>query len=363
MAAIGVGRGRCRGGLHRGRIERTRRLSVRARPRFGPAGRFCQNPAVPRARPPSRPRPAAAPPGRHDGDERVDTWFWLRERDDPEVLAYLEAENAYTDGRPRTGSRRCGARLFDEIVGPDPGDRRLGAGAATDPSSTTRRTIEGQQYAVHCRRPAGGRAPDPLAPPGSDPGETVVLDENELAAGHDYFAVGDLAVDPDQRRRRRTRIDTTAASASRSVPRPARRPRPGPTTSRGHVYYGARLGRRRPAPSSTSGPTTRCAPTRSGATPSAPPAADDVLVFAGGRRAVLRRRRPDPQRSVRRDLDGLEAHQRGVAASPRPTPDAHRRDRRRRARTATSTTSSTTSARGATGSSSSPTPAAPRTSR
>ena len=52
---------------------------------------------------------------------------------------------------------------------------------------------------MHCRRPSGGGAlPDPLAPPGSDPGETVILDENELAAGHDYFSVGDLAVNPDQ---------------------------------------------------------------------------------------------------------------------------------------------------------------------
>ncbi|HEX3453012.1 MAG TPA: S9 family peptidase, partial [Gaiellaceae bacterium] len=32
----------------------------------------------------------------HDGDTRDDPWYWLRERDDPEVLAYLEAENAYT---------------------------------------------------------------------------------------------------------------------------------------------------------------------------------------------------------------------------------------------------------------------------
>jgi oligopeptidase B len=44
----------------------------------------------------------------------------------------------------------------------------------------------------------GDALPDPLAAPGSTPGETVILDENELAEGHDYFAVGDLSISPDQ---------------------------------------------------------------------------------------------------------------------------------------------------------------------
>ena len=52
---------------------------------------------------------------------------------------------------------------------------------------------------MHCRRPAGAPAlPDPFAVPGSAPGEVVVLDENALAEGHDYFAVGDLVVNPEQ---------------------------------------------------------------------------------------------------------------------------------------------------------------------
>jgi oligopeptidase B len=133
----------------------------------------------------------------HRGDERIDPWFWLRERDDPEVIAYLEQENTYTrDALAHLASLR--GELYDEIVG------RV---QETDTTAPIRRggyeyftrTLQGLQYGVHCRRPAiAGPLPDPLAAPGSPDGELVVLDENALAAGHDYFAVGDLAVDPGQ---------------------------------------------------------------------------------------------------------------------------------------------------------------------
>jgi oligopeptidase B len=129
---------------------------------------------------------------------RVDPWFWLRDRDDPEVLKYLDAENAYTqDVLEHLGPGR--ERLFGEIVG------RI---QETDTSAPTRqgdyeyfsRTREGRQYAVHCRRPAGTDGlPDPAALPGVPAGETVVLDENALAEGHEYFAIGELSTSPDQR--------------------------------------------------------------------------------------------------------------------------------------------------------------------
>jgi oligopeptidase B len=134
---------------------------------------------------------------RHGDDERVDPWFWLRDRDDPEVLTYLEAENAYTrDTLEHLGFQR--QQLFAEIVG------RIQETDASAPNRHGRfeyfsRTRQGLQYTVYCRRLAGtpGR-PDPSATPGSAEGETVVLDENELAEGHDYFAVGDLSMSPDQ---------------------------------------------------------------------------------------------------------------------------------------------------------------------
>jgi oligopeptidase B len=154
-----------------------------------------QNPAV------SEPVPPVAPPRPtrlvHEDDVRVDPWFWLRERDDPEVLAHLEAENAYTREvlSHLTGLRRS---LYDEIVG------RVQESDTTAPvrrgaHEYFTRTIEGLQYGVHCRRPAGTPGlPDPFAPPGTSADEVVVLDENALAHGHDYFAVGDLVVNPQQ---------------------------------------------------------------------------------------------------------------------------------------------------------------------
>jgi oligopeptidase B len=135
---------------------------------------------------------------RHGDDERVDDWYWLSERDDPQVLEYLEAENANTQAS-LAGQEQLRCRLVNEIKA------RI---RQTDVSAPVRkgpweyftRTIEGHQYAVHCRRPltgATGELPDPDAPPGSTPGEEVLLDENELAEQSGYFAVRGLAISPD----------------------------------------------------------------------------------------------------------------------------------------------------------------------
>ncbi|HEX5586898.1 MAG TPA: S9 family peptidase [Acidimicrobiia bacterium] len=133
----------------------------------------------------------------HGDDARVDPWYWMRERDDPEVLAYLEAENAYTD-RAVAHLAPLRERIYGEIVA------RV---QETDASAPTRRganeyfvrTIAGQQYDVHCRRPAGTPGlPDPFSAPGAAPGEEIVLDENALAVGEEYLAVGDLAISPSQ---------------------------------------------------------------------------------------------------------------------------------------------------------------------
>ncbi|MGC8463230.1 MAG: S9 family peptidase [Acidimicrobiales bacterium] len=136
------------------------------------------------------------------GDVRVDDWYWLRDRDDPAVLAHLEAENAYTEAATaRMAPLR--QRLYEEIVA------RI---AETDLSVPVRkgpwwyyaRTVEGFDYPVHCRRPAqpdDDGVGDPPRPPGPgedpDPDEQVLLDENVLASGHDYFALGNLSVSPD----------------------------------------------------------------------------------------------------------------------------------------------------------------------
>jgi oligopeptidase B len=144
------------------------------------------------------PTPPLAPQRPHPllthGHERIDPWFWLRERDDPEVLAYLEAENAFTEETlaPLSGLR---ADLFEEMKA------RI---KETDMSVPSRRgpwwyygrTEEGKNYAIHCRRPAG--APDELPPAGeAGADEMVLLDENVLAEGLDYFHVGSATVSPD----------------------------------------------------------------------------------------------------------------------------------------------------------------------
>ena len=122
------------------------------------------------------------------GDTRIDPWYWLRDRDNPDVVAYLEAENRYTDAM-LAGTTQLQAQLFDEIRG------RV---QETDISPPARkgaweyftRTFEGAQYASHGRRPAGA---------GEGMDEVVILDENELAAGLEYFSLGGLALSPDQR--------------------------------------------------------------------------------------------------------------------------------------------------------------------
>jgi oligopeptidase B len=148
---------------------------------------------------PHRPVAPSRPESRsHHGDEFSDAYEWLRAKDDPEVIAHLEAENAYTDARTAhlAGLRE---RIFDEIKG-----RTL----ETDLSVPSRRghwwyygrTVEGKQYGIHCRAPLA--SPDDWTPPelSTDtevPGEQVLLDGNVEAAGHEFFSLGSLEVSND----------------------------------------------------------------------------------------------------------------------------------------------------------------------
>jgi oligopeptidase B len=120
------------------------------------------------------------------GDERVDDWYWLRDRDDPEVVAYLDAENAYTDAVMAPVAALQDA-LFAEIKG------RI---QETDTSAPVRRgewayysrTVEGLDYPAHCRRRDGGD-------------EQVLLDVNAEAAraGTPFYGVGTFELSPTQR--------------------------------------------------------------------------------------------------------------------------------------------------------------------
>lgn len=117
------------------------------------------------------------------GDERVDEWYWLREKGDPEVVAHLHAENDHT----RTALAHTDAAqelIFKEMVG-----RILETDTSVPATkggwSYYSRTVEGLQYPISCRRRRTGGD------------EEVVLDENELAEGHEYFAVANHAVSTD----------------------------------------------------------------------------------------------------------------------------------------------------------------------
>ena len=138
----------------------------------------------------------------HHGRERVDEWYWLRDKDDPGVIAHLEAENAYTAAATaRLGELR--EAIYTEIVG------RIQETDLTVPSRRDgwwyySRTVEGLQYPISCRRPAQPGEGEGLADRPTDAetlagAEVVMLDQNALAEGHDYFALGNFEVSPDGR--------------------------------------------------------------------------------------------------------------------------------------------------------------------
>ncbi|MGH7629747.1 MAG: S9 family peptidase [Gemmatimonadales bacterium] len=122
---------------------------------------------------------------RHD-DIRLDEFHWLRQRENPEVLAYLEAENGWTAASMRH-TEELQRALYDEIVG------RI---RETDRSVPERidgflyysRTEAGRQYPIFCRRREEGGAT-----------EEILLDLNAVAVGHPYCRLGAREVSPDHR--------------------------------------------------------------------------------------------------------------------------------------------------------------------
>ncbi|MDE9366469.1 S9 family peptidase [Luteipulveratus sp. YIM 133132] len=132
----------------------------------------------------------------HHGDRFVDPWEWLRDGEDPEVIAHLEAENAYT--RARTSHLAdLSEQIFQEMRS------RI---RETDLSVPVRlgdwwyysRTQEGAQYETHCRSPYDADGPRPTPEPGRPAqGEQVLLDSNVEAEGREFYELGDLEVSVD----------------------------------------------------------------------------------------------------------------------------------------------------------------------
>ena len=119
-----------------------------------------------------------------NGRTLTDNYFWLRDKPNPEVRAYLEAENAYTDAvmKPTEPFQK---KLYDEM---------LSRVKETDVEVPYRegdyfyytRVEAGKQYPIRCRKKASMDAP-----------EEILLDINELAKGQVYMAVAAFAVSPD----------------------------------------------------------------------------------------------------------------------------------------------------------------------
>ncbi|MFN2400052.1 MAG: oligopeptidase B, partial [Gemmatimonadaceae bacterium] len=120
------------------------------------------------------------------GDVRVDDYYWIRDdaRKNPDVLAYLEAENAYTAAVMRH-TEELQKTLYDEMLG------RIKETDLSVPERVGRyfyytRTEKGKQYPIHARKLGSLAA-----------AEEVMLDENVLAAGKGYFRVGVTRVSPN----------------------------------------------------------------------------------------------------------------------------------------------------------------------
>ena len=120
------------------------------------------------------------------GDERPDHYHWLRDREDPDVTAYLEAENAFTDAVMEP-LRPLQEKLYAEIVSRIQ-ETDLSVPVPHGPFLYYSRSVEGLQYPIHCRRtPEEGSA------------EQVLIDENVLAEGEDYCSLGAFEISPDHR--------------------------------------------------------------------------------------------------------------------------------------------------------------------
>ncbi len=129
------------------------------------------------------------------GDTRVDDYYWMRltdeqksakekDRHTQEVVDYIDAENDYTESRLKH-TKKFQDKLFDEIVG------RIKKDDESVPYLDNgyfyyTRYEKGKEYAIHCRKKGS-----------LDSKEEILLDENVLAKGHDYFAVGGMDVSPD----------------------------------------------------------------------------------------------------------------------------------------------------------------------
>jgi oligopeptidase B len=120
------------------------------------------------------------------GDTRIDNYYWLRERENEEVLSYLNDENSYREEQMK-GVKNFQGDLFDEMVG------RI---KQTDESVPYKkngyfyytRYEEDKEYAIYCRKVES-----------MDADEEIMLNVNEMAVGHEYYAIGGMSISSNNR--------------------------------------------------------------------------------------------------------------------------------------------------------------------
>ncbi len=120
------------------------------------------------------------------GDTRVDNYYWLNQRDNPKVIEYLEAENAYKEAVMKH-TEPLQEKLFDEIIG------RIKQTDISVPYKDSgyyyyTRYEEGAEYPIYCRKKGS-----------LDAEEEILLNVNEMAKGYDYYSVAGLSVSSNNR--------------------------------------------------------------------------------------------------------------------------------------------------------------------
>jgi len=121
-----------------------------------------------------------------EGRKRVDDYAWLRDKKDPEVVKYIEAENRHADA-VTAHLAPLQEKLYREFL------TRLKENDTSVPVKVDdyyyyERTEEGKQYPLYCRRKGSMSAR-----------EEVILDQNALGKGHEFFVIGSHKVSPDHR--------------------------------------------------------------------------------------------------------------------------------------------------------------------
>jgi oligopeptidase B len=118
------------------------------------------------------------------GDRRIDDYFWLRDIENNKAIAYLEAENAYTEAMMQH-TEALQTKLYNEMLARIQ-ETDLSVPFRKDDYYYYSRTEEGKAYPIFCRKKGS-----------LDATEEVLLDQNELAQGHEFFSLGVFQISPN----------------------------------------------------------------------------------------------------------------------------------------------------------------------